>query len=126
VYDLPLEASMAWVIAVGLFAASLSPRKQPAPKSALNGVWIARLGMVTIFSLPLFAGWSVFVSSVPEPVRTFRLLLTLGTMLFMGALVFYKQHLLDRELLGLRPSPARAVREARVIGSACRRRSSRA
>jgi signal transduction histidine kinase len=115
VYDLPLEASMAWVIAVGLFAASLSPRKQPARKSALNGVWIARLGMVTIFSLPLFAGWSVFVSSVPEPVRTFRLLLTLATMLFMGALVFYKQHLLDHELLGLLRASEESVENLRRV-----------
>ncbi|MEP6645365.1 MAG: histidine kinase dimerization/phospho-acceptor domain-containing protein, partial [Acidobacteriaceae bacterium] len=115
VYDLPLEASMAWLTGVGLLAAHLSPRKQPARKSAVRGVWVARLGMVTIFSLPLFAGWSVFVSSVPAPVRTFRLLLTLGTMLFMGGLVFFKQHLLDRELLGLLHASNESVENLRRV-----------
>lgn len=100
-YDLPLAASMAWVTGVGLLASGLSLKQQAPKKSAVRGVWVARFGMVTIFSLPLFAAWSLFDSAIPASVRTFRLVLTLATMLLMGALVFVKQHLLDRELLGL-------------------------
>ena len=100
-YDLPLAASIAWVTSIGVLACGLSQKQQAAKKSAVRGVWAARFGMVTIFSLPLFAAWSVFDSVIPASVRTFRLVLTLGTMLLMGALVFVKQHLLDRELLGL-------------------------
>ena len=60
-----------------------------------------RLGMAAIFSLPLFALWSLFDTGIPQRVRTFRLVLTLCGMLLMGTLVFFKQHLLDRELLRL-------------------------
>jgi two-component system NtrC family sensor kinase len=49
----------------------------------------------------LFAAWALFDGRIPQSVRTFRLVLTLATMLFMGILVFFKQHLLDRELLRL-------------------------
>src|SRR5438874_13511189 len=74
---------------------------QPAHHSGSHGVWVARLGMITIFSLPLFAAWSVFDPTAPPAVSTFRLVVTLATMLVMGAMVFIKQHLLDRELLRL-------------------------
>ncbi|OLB22490.1 MAG: hypothetical protein AUH15_06205 [Acidobacteriales bacterium 13_2_20CM_55_8] len=100
-YDIPLVASMAWVIGVGLLALDLSPKQLPGQASPSHGVWVARLGMIAIFSLPLFAAWSVFDPTAPPSVRTFRLVVTLATMLVMGALVFIKQHLLDRELLRL-------------------------
>jgi signal transduction histidine kinase len=100
-YDVPLAVSMAWVTGVGLLALDLSPKQQPARHSGSHGVWVARLGMIAIFSLPLFAAWSVFDTKTPPAVRTFRLVVTLGSMMVMGAMVFLKQHLLDRELLGL-------------------------
>jgi signal transduction histidine kinase len=100
-YDLPLALSMAWVTVVGVLALRLSPKQQPARSSSGHGVWVARLGMGTMASLPLFAAWSVFNTAAPASVRTFRLVITLCCMLIMGAMVFVKQHLLDRELLGL-------------------------
>jgi len=100
-YDVPLVISMAWVTAIGVLALHSSPKQQPARASRSYGVWVARLGMVAIFSLPLFALWSLFDAGIPQRVRTFRLVLTLSGMLVMGALVFFKQHLLDRELLCL-------------------------
>ncbi len=100
-YDVPLAASMAWVTVIGILALHSSPAQQPARASRGHGVWVARLGMVAIFSLPLFAGWCLFDPGISQPVRTFRLVLTLTGMLVMGILVFCKQHLLDRELLRL-------------------------
>ena len=100
-YDLPLAASMAWFTVVGVQAYRLSPKPQRARSSAGHGVWVARLGMIAIFTLPLFAAWSVFDTATPSRVRTFRLLVTLGCTLVMGAMVFRKQFLLDRELIGL-------------------------
>ena len=100
-YDLPLAASMAWFTVVGVQAYRLSPKPQRARSSAGHGVWVARLGMIAIFTLPLFAAWSVFDTATPASVRTFRLLVTLGCTLVMGAMVFRKQYLLDRELIGL-------------------------
>jgi signal transduction histidine kinase len=100
-YDVPLVVSMAWVTAIGVQAHDLAPAQQPSERGSGHGVWVARLGMIAIFSLPLFAAWSVFDAAAPLPVRTFRLVVTLGSMVVMGCMVFLKQHLLDRELLGL-------------------------
>jgi signal transduction histidine kinase len=100
-YDVPLAISMAWITVIGFLALHSPGKQQPARASGGYGVWVARLGMAAIFSLPLFALWSLFDAEIPQRVRTFRLVLTLSSMLLMGALVFFKQHLLDCELLRL-------------------------
>jgi signal transduction histidine kinase len=100
-YDVPLAISMAWITVIGVMALHSPGRQQPARASGGYGVWVARLGMAAIFSLPLFAAWSLFDARIPQSVRTFRLILTLASMLVMGAMVFFKQHLLDCELLRL-------------------------
>ncbi|HZQ70380.1 MAG TPA: histidine kinase dimerization/phospho-acceptor domain-containing protein [Terriglobales bacterium] len=100
-YDIPLAVSMAWFVVVGIVARELSPKQRTIRSTSTHGVWVARLGMVAIFSLPLFAAWSLFDGSIPHSVSTFRVVLTLGAMLVMGAMVFFKQHVLDRELLRL-------------------------
>ncbi len=99
IYDVPLTASMAWLVCAGLVALDLPAPPQSSGKTLLPGVWVARLGMVAVSSLPLFAAWSTFHYTTPLAVRNFRLLVTLVCMLVMGSLVFLKQHLLDRELL---------------------------
>jgi signal transduction histidine kinase len=99
-YDVPLSASMAWFTVVALLGRS--PQEQPQTESRNTyGVWVARLGMLTTFSLPLFAVWMLFDYAGPSRVKDFRMLLTLATMMLMGIMVFLKQHLLDRELLSL-------------------------
>jgi len=100
-YDVPLVVSMAWVTLIGALAYERSPARQPARHLATHGVWIARVGMMAVFSLPVFASWSVFYSTVPQDVKTFRLILTLVSMVVMGVMVFVRQHLLDRELVDL-------------------------
>ena len=64
------------------------------------------LAAVTLVSLPAMAGWALYFSPAPTPVRNFRLFLTLITMMILGALTWIKQHRLDKEL-------ARANRELR-------------
>ncbi|HVO60430.1 MAG TPA: ATP-binding protein [Terriglobales bacterium] len=98
-YDVPLVASMAWVTVVGLIAYQKRPEQEPV--ASRQRIWVARLGMIAAFSLPLFAFWTLFDHTAPAPVRSFRLLLTLGTIMVMGAAVLRKQQLLDRELLSL-------------------------
>jgi len=100
-YDVPLAISMAWIAVIGIQALHSPGKQQPAHASGGYGVWVARLGMAAIFSLPVFALWALFDAGIPSRVRTFRLVLTLSSMLLMGALVFFKQHLLDCELLRL-------------------------
>jgi len=100
-YDLPVAASMGWISVVGVIGQDLQPREEPAHTAGRHGVWVARLGMLVILSLPAFAAWSLFDSNVPARVRNLRLVLTLVTMMIMGAVVFLRQHLLDHELMRL-------------------------
>lgn len=101
-FDVPLVASMAWFVRIGLLAreqAGETPERQISANS--YGIWKARLALVAVFITPLLVAWAEFGGHAPRSVRTFRLLLTVGVMVVMGALVFLKQHLLDQELLSL-------------------------
>src|SRR6266436_6532102 len=100
-YDVPLVLSMCWVTVLGLLAHSWSPKEEQIKTSRSHGVWVARLGMIAVFSLPLFAVWSMVDIAAPPKLRTFRIVVTLAGMMVMGIVVFLRQHLLDRELIHL-------------------------
>jgi len=115
VYDLPLVVSAAWMAVPGLLALN-SPGGPLTPARALpRGVWAARLGMIAVFSLPIFACISIFDDAIPQGVRTFRVVLTLAAMLLMGAAVFLKQHLLDVELMHLLQGSRKSLQELQVL-----------
>jgi|KBSMisStandDraft_5_1062788.scaffolds.fasta_scaffold00302_18 diguanylate cyclase (GGDEF)-like protein/PAS domain S-box-containing protein len=101
-YDVPLLAAMAWFIAAGFVARTNLHNVQAAkPSDNDPAIWPARLAMVAVFSTPLMVAWSEFSPNTPGPVRKYRLLLTIATMLVLGSLVFLKQYLVDRELVCL-------------------------
>lgn len=100
-YDIPLAAAMAWLTWIGLHSKADTPISQQREVSTVYGVWVARCGMIAVFSLPLFAAWAMFDSAVPAPIRSFRLELTLAAAFFMGVMVLVRQRLLDRELMHL-------------------------
>lgn len=100
-YDIPLAISMAWITVIGVWTPDREAETDTATPSSAPGVWLARLGMVAVFSLPAFAAWTLLDTTLPARVRSFRLVLTLGAALVMGIMVFSRQRLLDRELLHL-------------------------
>ena len=100
-YDIPLAIAMAWVTWIGLRSRVAAPQSDTPEVSTVYGVWVARCGMIAVFSLPLFAAWAISDAAVPPRIRLFRLALTLLAALFMGVMVFVRQHLLDRELINL-------------------------
>jgi signal transduction histidine kinase len=100
-YDIPLAVSMAWITLIAVQTRELEAQADIPSTSTSHGVWLARVGMIAAFSLPLFAGWALLDMSVPVRIRSFRLALTLGAALLMGIMVFARQRLLDRELLRL-------------------------
>jgi signal transduction histidine kinase len=116
-YDLPLVFAMAWMALPGLLALKISPEQAKSAPSLARGVWAARLGMLAVFSLPVFAWLSLFNHVVPAPVRTFRLTLTLSAMVLMGAMVFLKQHFLDIELIRLLRSSRQSFEELQLLQS---------
>ncbi|MFZ3189945.1 MAG: histidine kinase dimerization/phospho-acceptor domain-containing protein [Candidatus Sulfotelmatobacter sp.] len=100
-YDIPLAASMTWITVIALWIREDEPQPALRPSPTSHGVWLARVGMIAVFSLPLFAAGALLEPGVPSRIRSFRLVLTLGAALFMGIIVFVRQRLLDRELLRL-------------------------
>ena len=100
-YDIPLAGAMAWLTWIGLRTKVEEPEADAREVSTVFGVWVARLSMIAVFSLPLFAAWAIEEVAVPPRIRLFRLTLTLAAALLMGLMVFARQQLLDRELIHL-------------------------
>lgn len=101
-YDVPLIAAMAWFAGIGFMGHEISSaNSMEAVPADRHGLWKARLAMLAVFFTPLMVAWAQFAGNAPQRVRTYRLLLTVAVMIVMGALVFFKQHLLDQELLNL-------------------------
>ncbi len=100
-YDIPIAASMTWFTVIALWLHADEPQTKVLTSLTSHGVWLARVGMIAVFSLPLFAAWALLEPGVPGRIRSFRLALTFGAALFMGIIVFVRQRLLDRELLRL-------------------------
>ncbi len=99
-YDIPLAIAMAWLTWIGLSTNADTPEAE-GKVSTVYGVWVARCGMIAVFSLPLFAAWTLSDTGIPSRIRMFRLALTLVAALAMGIMVFFRQHRLDRELMHL-------------------------
>jgi diguanylate cyclase (GGDEF)-like protein len=101
-YDVPLVAAMALFAGVGSLALKVPPDRPADQAPRLdNSMWTARLAMTAVFSTPLMVAWAEFGGGATSRVRSYRLLLTVAAMVFMGTLVFLKQHWMDRELLHL-------------------------
>ena len=98
-YDIPMVAAMAWATWIGLRTKTEKPLADASEVTTLYGVWVARCSMIAVFSLPLFAAWTLSDNRVPPRVRLFRLALTLVAAFFMGVMVFLRQHVLDSELI---------------------------
>ena len=114
IYDIPLTVSIAWIAAVAIFASrwDLSESK---PSQPILGVWISRLGMLAIFSLPGFALHALLQAGSPSPVRKFRIILTLLTAVVMGVLVFWRQSLLGQELSRLLEKSHRSFDDLKAL-----------
>jgi len=97
IYDIPLTVSYAWMAAVPLLARryDLSDSK---PSQPVLAVWITRLSMIALFSLVWIAVRSALVPALPPSVKSFRIIVSLLTLVVMGMVVFWRQRLLRAEL----------------------------
>lgn len=114
-YDVPLVISMAWMSVPGLLAIDMPIAEINSVKSLPRGVLAGRLGMIAVFSLPVFAWYSALDTGLPPRVHNFRLLLTLSAMIVMGAMVFIKQHFLDVELIRLLRASRQSFQELQLL-----------
>jgi len=100
-YDIPLIAAMTWFAGVGGVSPQLLQQETEKTPATEHSIWAARLAMLAVFTTPLMIAWATFWGGAPHQIRIYRLLLTVGVMLIMGALVFVKQNMLDGKLLNL-------------------------
>ena len=101
-FDVPLVAGMVWFVRIGFLPREIMTQdsSEEVPSRG-HEIWQARLAMSAVFITPLMMAWAQFGGEAPQRVRAYRMLLTVGVMLLMGALAFFRQHLLDQELLSL-------------------------
>ena len=114
IYDIPLTISIAWMAIVAL-SASRWDLSESKPNQPIFGVWISRLAMLAIFSLPGFAVWARLQAPSSSPVARFRITLTLLTMVVMGAMAFWRQRLLGNELSRLLEESHRSFEDLKTL-----------
>lgn len=101
-YDIPVVASFVWFGTAGIVAYGKKLTPLPADeRHRSTGMWPARTAMACVLSMPLLALWTLLISDTAAEITRFRLLLTLGSIVGGSALVFLRQHLVDRERLRL-------------------------
>jgi signal transduction histidine kinase len=100
--DLPLVASFVWFGTAGVLARwSFPAPPEDEGRSHSMEFWPTRLAMGCVLSMPLLAAWSLYVSHAPQEITDFRVFMTLAAFALGAALVFFRQHLVDRERLRL-------------------------
>ena len=96
-YDIPLLASMLLFTKAALASLSCEGMEKSKAEAKAHG-WASAVAIAVAGSLPLFALWDALFSAAPVKVRSFRLLLTLATILLIGGLRSWRQYVLDEEL----------------------------
>jgi hypothetical protein len=89
-----------------LYAATLAPELQPhgemrEDRELKQGIWTARVAMISVVSLPAMAIAGYFMSSAPWPIAVFRLQLAFGAMFCLSAMLLWKLNLLSGQLVNL-------------------------
>lgn len=101
-YDLPLVASFVWLGTAGIIAHQISPEPDPLPaKPSDIARWPAWFAITGVLSMPVLAAWDMIYSAAPQPVRQLRLVITSLAIIVGAALVFLRQHFVERERLRL-------------------------
>ena len=101
-YDLPLIASFVWFGTAGLVAYRLKPaREEISVKVTDENPWPSRISTAAVFSIPLMAIWSLWLSRNDASVRMFRVEVTQVTILAVGMLLFFRQRLVNHDRVRL-------------------------
>jgi signal transduction histidine kinase len=102
-FDLPLVASFVWFGTAGIMAYVLRPAREetPASRAHESNPWPARVATAAVFSIPLMALHSIFLSSHPVPIRIFRVGVTQVTLIVVAALMFLRQRIVNHDRLRL-------------------------
>jgi len=117
-YDALFAASVCALIVVGVQARDMEIAYEPPVRRTSK--WMAltpRLAMTAILSLPVMGFWAMFIDHAPDRLRYFRLMVTLIAMLVLGACLFLRQYLLDRQLMRLLESSHQSLENLQRLQS---------
>ncbi len=96
-FDIPLLISMLWFTWAALAALTSGPMQSSKAETRAHS-WPSGVAIAVAGSLPLLALWDVLFSNAPMRVRSFRLLLTLVTIVLIGGVRSWRQYAMDGEL----------------------------
>lgn len=105
-YDLLLLASFLWLALVGVIAYESGSRLDARSDGAFDtegdtkieeNAWPARLAMVAVISLPVFAIYTMRYGHDSPEVRDFRLMTTMVAALPLALLLFLRAHFADQD-----------------------------
>ena len=88
------------------------PRQAPG---AETNPWPKRIAIAVVLSLPIIGLWTLIDSSEPESIRHFRIAITYLAIIAAVVLVFVRQQLMDRHLLGILRSLQNSVENLRNL-----------
>ena len=103
IYDVPLVGAALWFV----YAIATAPEQTPERALAYyedtpeEQAWVPRVAMLALLSIPLMASWLAFDGDSHDSIFRFRLTVSMIAIVVLGALVFLKQYLLDRERIRL-------------------------
>ncbi len=100
-YDIALIATVAWIAAATLSARQWDLKIAEFKSGRRMENLVPRMAMLAILSLPGLGIWTVLADKSPSPTLVFRIFAVLCAMLVLGAFVFLRQYLQDRELMHL-------------------------
>ena len=98
-YDVPLVVAVMWY----LWAVAVAPEKaseshnNPYADTPDEHVWVPRIALLALLSIPILATGMELSAPSHGPIFRFRLVATMIAIVMLGAMVFFKQYLLDRE-----------------------------
>jgi signal transduction histidine kinase len=99
---LPMLTSFVWLGTAGIIALGLTFEAEPQQPSVQRDTqWPARLAMWGVLAAPVLAAWDMLISTAPDSVKSFRLIVTLVAIFAGAALVFFRQYLVYQERTGL-------------------------
>jgi signal transduction histidine kinase len=100
-YDLLENVPICWLIWIALAFRDLAGTEvAPARPLRWSGL-LSGLTALAVLSIPVMGIWPLLSGSEPAHLTKFRLVVTLVAMFVLGACVFLRQGLLDRELVRL-------------------------
>ncbi len=99
-YDMPYSIAMATTVIVACSGFGLVATK--VHRDAADErywMWWSRLAGPVRLLLPVLAAWAFLNHRVPDSIRDYRILVTLGALMVLGTVAIFKQLRLDRELM---------------------------